>query len=158
MVAAWIRADTGVGPSMASGSHACKPIWADLPMAPTNKKKQIHSKALKGTPKVIDSLIKKGTITNIVERSKVLKKKKVNSIPISKPKSPTRLKINAFRAALFACIRVNQKLISKYEHKPTPSQPKKICIKLSAVIKMNIKNVNKDKYDINLVIKGSCDM
>ena len=25
MVAAWIKAETGVGPSMASGSHVCRP-------------------------------------------------------------------------------------------------------------------------------------
>ena len=34
MVAAWMRADTGVGPSMASGSHMYSGIWADLPTAP----------------------------------------------------------------------------------------------------------------------------
>ena len=38
MVAAWIKAETGVGPSIASGSHVCKPSCADLPTAPTNKK------------------------------------------------------------------------------------------------------------------------
>lgn len=27
------RADTGVGPSMAEGSHGCRPNWADLPVA-----------------------------------------------------------------------------------------------------------------------------
>jgi hypothetical protein len=43
---------------------------------------------------------------------------------------------------------VNQKLINKYEHKPTPSQPKNNSKKLSPVIKITIKNVNKDKYDI----------
>ena len=36
MVAAWMRAETGVGPSMASGSHTCSGNWADLPMAPMN--------------------------------------------------------------------------------------------------------------------------
>ncbi len=44
MVAAWIKAETGVGPSMASGNHVCKPIWADLPMAPINNKEQINVK------------------------------------------------------------------------------------------------------------------
>lgn len=29
------RADTGVGPSMAAGSHGCSPNWADLPVAAT---------------------------------------------------------------------------------------------------------------------------
>lgn len=27
------RAETGVGPSMAAGSHGCSPNWADLPVA-----------------------------------------------------------------------------------------------------------------------------
>ena len=36
MVAAWISADTGVGPAMASGSQMKSGIWADLPMAPMN--------------------------------------------------------------------------------------------------------------------------
>src|SRR3546814_2228473 len=34
IVAAWISAETGVGPSIASGSHVCRPSCADLPMAP----------------------------------------------------------------------------------------------------------------------------
>src|SRR4051794_31630748 len=33
MVAAWIRADTGVGPSMASSSQDCSGTCADLPQA-----------------------------------------------------------------------------------------------------------------------------
>src|SRR5690349_3853517 len=36
MVAAWMRADTGVGPAMASGSHTYNGSCADLPQAPTN--------------------------------------------------------------------------------------------------------------------------
>src|SRR2546430_7136509 len=39
MVAAWMRADTGVGPSMASGSHTCNGSWADFPTAPANSSK-----------------------------------------------------------------------------------------------------------------------
>ena len=35
MVAAWISADTGVGPSIASGSHVCNGTCADLPTQPT---------------------------------------------------------------------------------------------------------------------------
>ncbi len=38
MVAAWISADTGVGPSIASGSQVCRKSCADLPMAPMNKR------------------------------------------------------------------------------------------------------------------------
>src|SRR5215471_11769270 len=36
MVAAWIKALTGVGPSMASGSQTYKGICADFPVAPIN--------------------------------------------------------------------------------------------------------------------------
>src|SRR2546421_12427229 len=36
IVAAWIRALTGVGPSMASGSQTCSGTWPDLPTAPQN--------------------------------------------------------------------------------------------------------------------------
>src|SRR4051794_35987099 len=34
IVAAWMSADTGVGPSIASGSQTCSGNWADLPTAP----------------------------------------------------------------------------------------------------------------------------
>ena len=36
MVAAWMSAETGVGPAMASGSQRYSGIWADLPTAPMN--------------------------------------------------------------------------------------------------------------------------
>ena len=38
IVAAWISADTGVGPSIASGSQVCRPSCADLPIAPMNSR------------------------------------------------------------------------------------------------------------------------
>src|SRR5690348_9073551 len=41
MVAAWIRAEMGVGPSMESGNQTCSGTWADLPMAPMNSRMQI---------------------------------------------------------------------------------------------------------------------
>jgi hypothetical protein len=43
VVAACNNAETGVGPSIASGNHVCKPIWADFPKAPINIKKGIKS-------------------------------------------------------------------------------------------------------------------
>ena len=52
IVAAWISAETGVGPSIASGSQTCSPIWADLPQAPTNSRMPITSKARKSLPKM----------------------------------------------------------------------------------------------------------
>src|SRR5262245_42468148 len=41
MVAAWISADTGVGPSMASGSQTYSGTCADLPVAPKNMSSEI---------------------------------------------------------------------------------------------------------------------
>jgi hypothetical protein len=41
MVAAWMSADTGVGPSMASGSQVCSRNCADLPIAPMNSSRQM---------------------------------------------------------------------------------------------------------------------
>ena len=41
IVAAWISADTGVGPSMASGSQMNSGSWADLPTAPRNSSRQM---------------------------------------------------------------------------------------------------------------------
>ena len=52
MVAAWINADTGVGPAIASGSQVYKGICALLPMAPINKNKVI------AVMSVVDNLAK----------------------------------------------------------------------------------------------------
>jgi hypothetical protein len=46
-VAACISAETGVGPSIASGNQVCNPNCADLPIAPINKKKHIIEIKLK---------------------------------------------------------------------------------------------------------------
>jgi len=40
IVAAWISAEIGVGPSIESGSHTCNGICADLPIAPPKRNKQ----------------------------------------------------------------------------------------------------------------------
>jgi hypothetical protein len=74
-----------------------------------------------------------------------LNKLKQIKIPKAKPKSPIRFIRKAFRAAWLAALRVNQKLISKKEQSPTPSQPKNNCKKLSAVTNISIKKVKKDK-------------
>ena len=46
IVAAWIMALTGVGPSMASGNHTCSGNWALLPMVP--KKMSTATTAIAG--------------------------------------------------------------------------------------------------------------
>ena len=41
IVAAWISAETGVGPSIASGSQTCRGSCADLPIAPASSSREI---------------------------------------------------------------------------------------------------------------------
>src|SRR4030065_1606538 len=50
MVAAWIRAEIGVGPSIESGSQTCNGNCADLPMAPMNNRMQITVMSIQLTP------------------------------------------------------------------------------------------------------------
>ena len=52
MVAAWINAEMGVGPSMESGNHTCSGNWADLPMAPMNRQMQITVISMASMPKM----------------------------------------------------------------------------------------------------------
>ena len=56
IVAAWIKAEIGVGPSIESGSQTCSGAWADLPMAPINSRMQtmvIAFQALPGTTSTV---------------------------------------------------------------------------------------------------------
>jgi hypothetical protein len=114
IVAACINADTGVGPSIASGNHVCNPIWADFPIAPINNKEQITFKT--GKLKLRKFMVvfkKKGAKEKIICTSNDLKIKKIAANPKIKAKSATRLTIKALMAALFACILVYQKLIKR---------------------------------------------
>ena len=68
IVAAWIKADTGVGPSIASGSQVCNPNCADFPTAPINKKKHIIEIKLKSKLKKVQILfVKMGVTAKTVE-------------------------------------------------------------------------------------------
>src|ERR1044071_911059 len=101
MVAAWIRADTGVGPAMASGNHVYNGICALLPVAPTNSKRVIT---------VISVLLN-------LSRAAVVKislYETVSSLAISqntairKARSPIRFIIKALLAALLYSGFLNQ--------------------------------------------------
>jgi hypothetical protein len=50
IVAAWISADTGVGPSIASGSHVCSGSCADLPQAPMKSSSAMPVAVLGSSP------------------------------------------------------------------------------------------------------------
>ena len=107
IVAAWIRADTGVGPSIASGSQTWSGNWALLPIAPANT-----SRATTTTGIGFDSPC--ATMVAIEPRmSSVPVLTKMAMIPSAKPTSPTRLTMNAFLAASAAERLRYQKPISR---------------------------------------------
>jgi len=99
---------------------------------------------------------KKGASGKIILKSKDRNTKYMATIPIVKAKSAILLTTKALIAALFACKRVYQKLIKRYEQSPTPSHPRNKMTKLSPVTNINIKKVNNDKYDIKRGKCGSC--
>ena len=90
MVAAWISADTGVGPAIASPSQDCSGNCADLPVAPSSSSRPIAvstpSLALPAEP-------------STVAKSVAPKVAKISAIATIRPRSPTRLATNAFLAA-----------------------------------------------------------
>src|SRR6185503_7938287 len=141
IVAAWMRAETGVGPAIASGSHTYKGICADLPATPTNINNVMARMTLGAT---VSAAAK--TWSNWNER----KFQNMIKAAIRKPKSPIRLTIKAFLAAFeFAhegCPNESnsyQKPISRNEHKPTPSQPTKSIIYEAALTRIIIAAMNR---------------
>ncbi len=103
IVAAWISAETGVGPSIASGSQVWRPSWADLPIAPTNNSRQISvstSTLPPRKPTVAPAML--GARSRISGIETVPNTQKIPKMPSMKPKSPTRLTTNALIAAALA--------------------------------------------------------
>ncbi len=117
MVAAWIKAETGVGPSIASGSQMKSGICALLPVAPRNRSSVAVVMAAPPATNTCGAAEK--------TRSKSSDPVTVTSMnaPSMKPKSPMRLTMNAFFPASAAAGRSYQNPMSRYEQSPTPSQP-----------------------------------
>jgi len=100
IVAAWIRAETGVGPSMASGSQTWSGICALLPVAPTNRSRHTMV-AMPNWPS--GSRAREEAFSARSTRSTVPKAWKATIMPRISPTSPIRFTTNAFmpaRAAL----------------------------------------------------------
>ena len=114
MVAAWIRADTGVGPSIASSSQDCRGSWADLPQAPSSRSRPIAVTVPWPASPTAPKTPVKLTEPNVAN---------ISMIASDRPASPTRLAINAFFAAVAAAGLYRQNPMSRYEARPTPSQP-----------------------------------
>ena len=114
IVAAWINAETGVGPSMASGNQVWRPIWADLDKTPINKNKPIKNNKLNFILKIkMYSFCIKGIIALSIEKSSDPYNKNIIEKEAKRETSPTLLTINALKADLTAWILENQKFIKK---------------------------------------------
>src|SRR5881398_3424 len=111
IVAAWISAETGVGPSIASGNHACSGNWPDLPQAPSSNSTDIASSSpLENLP----SCTAANTSVYWVEPTTL----NMMKIAIARPTSPTRFIRNAFFAAVAADGRLVYQPISRYDARP----------------------------------------
>src|SRR5215203_6387304 len=117
IVAAWIRAETGVGPSIASGSQVCSGTWADLANAPTSSPRQPAT----SSAWLVENA--RSTSPKVVTKSSDPVPWKMKYVPITRPTSPTTLMTNALMPARVAVVRRYQNEISRYEAAPTNAQP-----------------------------------
>ena len=112
MVAAWIRADTGVGPAMASGSQVWRMNWPDFDITAASSEHDATSRTR--------WLISPDTAISLMRwMSKVWPAPKNRMItPQIRPTSPTRLVMKAFRAASEFGFSSHQCPMSANEHRP----------------------------------------
>ena len=109
-----MSAETGVGPSIASGSQVCSRNCADLPIAPMNSSRQIKVSASACQPKKSMVLpVSEGACAKMVSKSIDCVIMKTAKMPSAKPKSPTRLTTKALIAAALASGLWYQKPISR---------------------------------------------
>src|SRR6266850_7781518 len=137
-----MRAETGVGPSIASGSQTKSGICADLPVAPM-KSSSVMSEIV---PNVVSGL-RPDTARATSWKSSVPKRVNTSSTPRMNPKSPMRLTMNAFLPASDADFFWYQKPINKYEQRPTPSQPTNITRKFEPRTSSSMNDANRFKYE-----------
>ena len=116
MVAAWISADTGVGPSIASSSQDCSGTCADLPQAASSSIRPSSVAQVSDTCSAPEFTVAKADEPNSAH---------MLITASERPMSPTRFTTNAFFAATAAEFLCCQKPISRYDARPTPSQPTK---------------------------------
>jgi len=91
IVAAWMSAETGVGPAIASGSQTNSGICADLPAAATSSSRPMAT----AVPLAIS-----GAIGRTSAKASEPVALKTRNIAIMNPTSPMRLTTKAFFAAV----------------------------------------------------------
>ena len=112
IVLEWSSAETGVGPSIAEGSHGYRPNCADFLVA-------ANTRPIRGRLEL------SGFSMKICWRSRVLRLVKNHAIARMNPMSPMRLYKIACRAAMFASARPYHHPMSKNDIISTLSQPMK---------------------------------
>ena len=142
-MAAWIRAETGVGPSMASGSQVWSGTWADLANAPTSSRQQ---PATRSGSLGVNAL---PTSSNARRKSSEPVPRKMKNAPSTSPTSPATLITNALMPASVAVLRRYQNEIRKYEAAPTNAQPTISMKKLAASTSSSMLNTKKFRYAKN---------
>ena len=115
IVAAWISALTGVGPSIASGSQVWSGIWADFATAPPSRPSATSVTTVFDSPSTLPKTPSKSTRSGLLDQSR-----KIASAIVA---SPTAFMTNAFFAAAIAEGRSWWKPISRYDARPTRPQP-----------------------------------
>ena len=87
IVAAWIKAETGVGPAIASPSHDCNGNCADLPQAASKSIAPIPASAALDAPCAPAFTPSNETVPNCAKQIMMAR---------DRPTSPTRLATKAF--------------------------------------------------------------
>jgi len=152
MVAAWISADTGVGPAMASGSHTCSGNWADLPMAPPNSRNAATIAVPAPIVPLDTSRVMCGMLAFPWAANVSTKMPNMNGM------SPVFVVMNALMAAFEFSFSSHQCPMSRYEQIPTNSQPTSSWNRLSAMTRFSIEPVNRDSAAKNHVYRMSSCM
>src|SRR5215470_8245860 len=118
MVAAWIRADTGVGPAIASGSQTYRGNCALLPIVPPNSRRAAAVTSVVETAWLATSPEITWMFEVVIPVAKISAK-----IPNMNGTSPIRVVMNALIADPEFTGSSYQWPISRYEQTPMTSQP-----------------------------------
>ena len=117
IVAAWMRALTGVGPSIASGSQVWSGIWADFVTAAPSSPSATSTASVEDSPSASGARAK--TTSKSSEPVYLMRMNRASA----KVASPTAFMMKAFLPASTAVRRACQKLIRRYDERPTMPQP-----------------------------------
>ena len=139
MVAAWMSADTGVGPAMASGSQVWRMNWPDFDITAAMSEHDATS----STRWLISPLTAISLISRMLKVCPAPKNRMIT--PQMSPTSPTRFVMKALRAASEFGFSSHQCPMSANEQRPTSSQQVRSCRVLSLMIRPSIDAVNSER-------------